>query len=102
MYFNLFLIHHSILKFIWTFINIMFGVLKAKVIPRIILTPQHAKRLAKALADNVRKFEQAQGEIKDSEKPPIPMNFVPTGKAYILLKTKLIKIYIVVRVKLLS
>jgi hypothetical protein len=59
----------------------MLGVPKVKVTSRIILTPQHAKRFAKALADNVRKFEQAQGEIKDSEKRPIPMNFLPTGKA---------------------
>jgi hypothetical protein len=68
-------------EFIVDFINIMPGVPKAKVKSRIILTPQHAKRLAKALADNVRKFEQAHGEIKDSEQAPIPMNFGPTGQA---------------------
>jgi len=80
-YSNLEIINHSMSEFIVDFINIMPGVPKAKVKSRIILTPQHAKRLAKALADNVRKFEQAQGEIKDSEKPPIPMNFGPTGQA---------------------
>ena len=48
---------------------------------RIILTPQHAKRLTKALADNILKFEKAHGEIKDYEQPPIPMNFGPTGEA---------------------
>ena len=57
------------------------GVPKAKVKSRIILTPQHAKRLTKALADNVRKFEKANGEIKDYEQPTMPMNFGPTGKA---------------------
>ncbi len=80
-YSNLAIINHSISEFIVDFINIMPGVPKARVKSRIILTPQHAKRLAKALADNVRKFELSNGEIKDYEQPPIPMNFGPTGQA---------------------
>jgi hypothetical protein len=80
-YSNLAIINHSVSEFIVDFINIMPGVPKAKVKSRIILTPQHAKRLTKALADNVRKFEEANGEIKDYEQPPIPMNFGPTGQA---------------------
>ncbi|APG64956.1 MULTISPECIES: DUF3467 domain-containing protein [Tenacibaculum] len=80
-YSNLAIINHSVSEFIVDFINIMPGVPKAKVKSRIILTPQHAKRLAKALAENVRKFEQQNGEIKDYEQPPIPMNFGPTGQA---------------------
>ena len=80
-YSNLAIINHSPSEFIVDFIQMMPGVPKAKVKSRIILTPQHAKRLTKALADNVRKFEQQNGEIKDYEKPPIPMNFGPTGQA---------------------
>lgn len=80
-YSNLAIINHSVSEFIVDFINIMPGVPKAKVKSRIILTPQHAKRLTKALADNVRKFEKANGEIKDYEQPTMPMNFGPTGKA---------------------
>ena len=80
-YANLAIINHSVSEFILDFVNIMPGVPKAKVKSRIILTPQHAKRLNKALADNIRKFEQAQGEIKDYEHPPIPLNFGPTGEA---------------------
>ena len=38
------------------------GVPKAKVKSRIILTPQHAKRLMKALNDNISKFEAQHGE----------------------------------------
>jgi hypothetical protein len=34
---------------------------------RIILTPQHAKRLYKALKENVAKYEAMHGEIKDME-----------------------------------
>jgi hypothetical protein len=48
---------------------------KAKVKSRIILTPQHAKRLLKALADNIKKFEQINGAIKDVEPVSIPMQF---------------------------
>ncbi|MEX6626184.1 DUF3467 domain-containing protein [Tenacibaculum pacificus] len=81
-YSNLAIINHSVSEFIVDFINIMPGVPKAKVKSRIILTPQHAKRLAKALVENVQKFEQANGEIKDYEQVPIPMNFGgTTGEA---------------------
>ena len=80
-YSNLAIINHSVSEFIVDFINVMPGLPKAKVKSRIILTPQHAKRLTKALLDNVTKFEQANGEIKDYEQPPIPMNFGPTGEA---------------------
>lgn len=81
IYSNLAIINHSISEFIVDFVKIMPGAPKAKVKSRIILTPQHAKRLAKALADNVQRFENAHGEIKDYEQPPIPINFGPTGEA---------------------
>ena len=75
-YGNLAIINHSISEFIVDFINIMPGIPKAKVKSRIILTPQHAKRLTQALVDNIRKFEQVNGEIKESkQQPPIPMNY---------------------------
>ncbi|MBI9042115.1 DUF3467 domain-containing protein [Lutibacter sp.] len=80
-YSNLAIINHSVSEFIVDFISVMPGQPKAKVKSRIILTPQHAKRLAKALAENVHKFEQSNGEIKDYEQYPIPMNFGPTGEA---------------------
>jgi hypothetical protein len=80
-YSNLAIINHSVSEFVVDFVNIMPGNPKSKVKSRIILTPQHAKRLAKALHENVRKFEQAHGDIKDYEQPPIPLNFGPTGQA---------------------
>ena len=80
-YSNLAIINHSVSEFIVDFITIMPGIPKAKVKSRIILTPQHAKRLTKALADNISKFEKAHGEIKDYEQPPIPLNFGTPGKA---------------------
>lgn len=80
-YSNLAIINHSVSEFVVDFVSIMPGTPKSKVKSRIILTPQHAKRLLKALADNVSRFEQAHGEIKDYEQPPIPLNFGPTGQA---------------------
>ncbi|PIE99568.1 MAG: hypothetical protein CR961_00290 [Polaribacter sp.] len=81
-YSNLAIINHSVSEFVVDFINIMPGVPKPKVKSRIVLTPQHAKRLMKALAENVHKFEQQYGEIKDAEEIPIPMNFGgTTGEA---------------------
>ena len=46
-----------------------------------MLTPQHAKRFLKALNDNIQRFENAHGEIKDYKQPPMPINFGPTGEA---------------------
>ena len=80
-YSNLAIINHSVSEFIVDFINIMPGVPKAKVKSRIILTPQHAKRLQKALSENIQRFENANGEIQFQEQPPIPLNFGPTGEA---------------------
>ncbi|MCX2719335.1 DUF3467 domain-containing protein [Lentiprolixibacter aurantiacus] len=81
VYSNLAIINHSVSEFVVDFISMMPGAPKAKVKSRIILTPQHAKKFLKALSDNVNRFEQAHGAIKDYEQPPIPINFGPTGEA---------------------
>jgi len=81
IYSNLAIINHSVSEFVVDFVSIMPGVPKSKVKSRIILTPQHAKRLLKALGENVQRFENTHGEIKDYEQPPIPLNFGPTGEA---------------------
>ncbi len=80
-YANLAIINHSVSEFVVDFIGVMPGRPKGKVKSRIILTPQHAKRFLKALADNVERFENSYGQIKDFEQPPIPMSFGPTGEA---------------------
>ena len=81
VYSNLAIINHSSSEFVLDFVSIMPGLPKAKVKSRIVLTPQHAKRLIKALADNVHRFELAHGEIKDKDQAPNPLNFGPTGQA---------------------
>lgn len=80
-YSNLAIINHSASEFIIDFISMMPGAPKAKVKSRIVLTPQHAKKFLKALTDNVNRFEQAHGAIKDYDQPNFPINFGPTGEA---------------------
>jgi hypothetical protein len=81
-YANLAIITHSGSEFVVDFVRIMPNMPKARVQSRIILTPQHAKRLMRALSDNVRRYEQQFGTIEDQEPfPPMPMNFTPTAQA---------------------
>jgi hypothetical protein len=81
IYSNLAIINHSQSEFVLDFISVMPGVPKSKVKSRIVLTPQHAKRLLKAIADNVQRFESLHGEIKDYQQSTMPINFGPTGEA---------------------
>jgi hypothetical protein len=82
IYSNLAIITHSNSEFVLDFVRVMPGVPKAKVRARVLLTPQHAKRLMRALVDNVQKFEQVHGVIRETEMPEIPMNFGgPTAQA---------------------
>jgi len=82
IYSNLAIITHSHAEFIVDFVNMMPGVPKAKVKSRIILTPQHAKRLHKALKENITKYEATHGHIKDVEEGfQLPFNMGPTAQA---------------------
>jgi hypothetical protein len=76
IYSNLAIITHSNQEFVIDFIRLMPGVPKAKVKARVVLTPQHAKRFMRALADNIKKFESMNGEISDIEQSPnLPFTF---------------------------
>ena len=81
IYSNLAIITYINSEFVIDFVKVMPGVPKAKVKSRIVLTPQHAKRLLKAIGENVHRFELAHGEIKEGEQAPIPLNFGPAGQA---------------------
>ncbi len=74
IYSNLAIISHSTSEFVIDFVRIMPNTPKAKVQSRIILTPEHAKRLQMALEDNIRKFESHFGTIK---KPEDNKGFMP-------------------------
>lgn len=83
VYANLAMIAHSNSEFVIDFIRLMPGVPKAKVKSRVILTPEHARRLLTALEDNISKYEDSFGDIRESnESVPFPMNFGgPMGEA---------------------
>jgi hypothetical protein len=81
-YSNLVMITHSASEFILDFLSVMPGVPKAKVVKRIVLTPDHAKRLSKALNDNLQRFEQEHGAIEEQDDFDIPFNYRgPTPEA---------------------
>ena len=80
---NLAIITHSNTEFVMDFIRVMPGIPKAKVKSRIILTPEHAKRLMSAMVDNIEKYEAVNGRIKTHDEPAgFPLNFGgPTAQA---------------------
>jgi hypothetical protein len=82
VYSNLAIITHSNAEFIVDFINMMPGKPKANVKSRIILTPQHAKRLMSALNDNINKYESHFGKVHESEQRGNSITFaMPTAQA---------------------
>lgn len=84
IYSNLAIISHSPSEFVIDFVRIMPGVPKAQVKSRVVLTPEHAKRLLNALKDNVSRYENQFGPIKNIEEGQggAPMVFSgPAGEA---------------------
>lgn len=83
IYSNLAIITHSSSEFVCDFVQMLPGVPKAQVKSRIIMTPHNAKRLMRALIENVQKYEQSMGVINDGDLPgSAPMNFgTPTTQA---------------------
>jgi hypothetical protein len=72
IYSNLAIITHSHAEFVFDFVQMLPGMPKAQVKSRIVMTPQNAKRLMRALIDNVQKFEQNMGIINDNDLPGTP------------------------------
>ncbi|MFA8299846.1 MAG: DUF3467 domain-containing protein [Hyphomicrobiales bacterium] len=83
VYSNLAVITHSPSEFILDFVQMMPGVPKAKVKSRVILTPEHAKRLHRALSENLAKFEAQNGPIREDKQENMipPFNLGPTPEA---------------------
>lgn len=83
---NLAMITHTPEEFVMDFIRIMPNVPKGKVKARVILTPQHAKRLMRAFVENVQRYEAQHGTINESNNggpggiPPMSFN-TPTAQA---------------------
>lgn len=84
VYSNLAIITHSSSEFILDYVRILPGIPKGKVKSRVLMSPEHAKRLMLALQDNIEKYEAQFGEINVSNNQPtgIPMNYGgQTGQA---------------------
>lgn len=69
VYANMAMIAHSSSEFIVDFVRLMPGAPKPKVQSRIVLAPEHAKRLLYALQENISRYEQAFGPIRLPEPP---------------------------------
>jgi hypothetical protein len=78
-YSNLAIITHSSSEFILDFVRVVPGIPKADVKSRVILTPEHAKRLLNALNDNIEKYEKMHGPVKQTEGPGGPVSGAPDG-----------------------
>ncbi len=76
-YVNLAMIAHSNSEFVIDFIRMMPGLPKAKVKSRVIITPEHAKRFLAALQDNIKKYEESNGQIVSNagDEFNMPINF---------------------------
>ena len=67
---------HSPAEFVIDFFRILPGISQAKVKSRIIMSPIHLKTLARALQDNIKKYEEKFGEIKvTKQKKLTPASF---------------------------
>lgn len=78
VYSNFVIVGHSGSEFVLDFVQVLPGLPKAKVKSRIIMTPQHAKRLLMALGENVQKYESAFGSIRVDDgnaNPTVPPPF---------------------------
>lgn len=76
IYSNLAIIAHSSSEFVVDFVRTMPGVKQANVKSRIILTPEHAKKLLFALQENIGKYEKQFGKIQITGNP-VPGSTIP-------------------------
>lgn len=83
VYSNLAIITHSSAEFVLDFLRILPGKQKPKVASRVVMAPEHAKRVLLALRDNVAKYEEAFGPIDMHEQGPrtVAPFKVPKGEA---------------------
>ena len=79
VYSNLAIISHSPTEFVTDFIQLTPNTPKAFVRSRVIIAPENAKRFLRALQDNVKRYEDSFGRIKDSDTPPVYPNTFQGG-----------------------
>ena len=77
VYSNMVLITHSSNAVILDFVSMMPGMPKANVASRVVMVPEHAKRLLFALQDNIAKYEAQFGKIELKNQPNGPRTIAP-------------------------
>lgn len=80
-YCNLVIIAHSSSEFVLDFATMLPGLTKARVKSRVVLTPEHAKRLLISLQENITRYESSVGKITIPTKQPIIDPFGSKGQA---------------------
>jgi hypothetical protein len=80
-YCNLAIIAHSTSEFILDFATMLPGLPKARVKSRVVLTPEHAKRLLLSLQENITRYENNVGKINIPTKQPVIEPFGHKGNA---------------------
>ena len=80
-YCNLAIIAHSTSEFILDFATMLPGLPKARVKSRVVLTPEHAKRLLLSLQENITRYENNIGKINIPTKQPMIDPFGSKGNA---------------------
>lgn len=79
-YANFAIITHSSSDFVVDFARVLPGLPKAKVGSRVILAPEHAKRLMFALQENITRYEREYGPIKIPNQEPRTIAPFPVSK----------------------
>ena len=79
-YANFAIITHSSSDFIIDFARVLPGLPKSQVKSRVILAPEHAKRLLGALQENIVRYEREFGAIKIPNQEPRTIAPFPTGQ----------------------
>ena len=80
-YANLAVVAHSSSEFVIDFAKVLPGFQSPLVHTRVIMAPEHLKRLIAALQDNMNKFEQLYGEVKLPEQHFVMPAMTPKGEA---------------------
>ena len=73
-YSNLAMIHHTAEEFTLNFIYVFPNVPQGKLVSSMIVSPGHAKRLLRALAENISRYETQFGPVKEAPEPQVPPN----------------------------
>src|SRR5258708_12122314 len=80
-YSNLVMIHHNLEEFTLNFIYIFPNGAQGKLLKSMIVTPGHAKRIWRALGENIARYESQFGSIKKaSEVQPPAGGFVQSQR----------------------